>query len=56
MENENVKVYGTDKRTLKEYMQEKREVSRFLIAQVFLMGMFAGACLMLIFALFGFIV
>jgi len=39
--------------TLKEYMDEKKEISRWMVSIVFLIGMFAGICLMFMFALAG---
>jgi len=41
--------------TLKEYMEEKRLISRRMILVVGLTGAFAGALLMLVFALLGLI-
>jgi hypothetical protein len=38
---------------LKEYMGEKREVTRWIVMRVALTGAFAGALLMLIFSLLG---
>lgn len=28
-----------------EYMKESKQVSRFMLARIFVIGMFAGACL-----------
>lgn len=39
--------------TFKEFMNEEKPVNRWLILQVGLIGAFAGACVMLMFALLG---
>ena len=39
--------------TFKEYMAEEKGISKWKVSITFLTGMFAGACLMFVFALGG---